>query len=86
MDVDGRKMHVVLAPSISLPQFPKKPGVIRFSHITAITRVAKFCHWAAKNDVLNFLKVKGIQLVSQFLGVSYSQDFRHLGRHQGSLV
>ncbi|MEJ1272221.1 phosphatidylcholine transfer protein [Cricetulus griseus] len=29
MDVDGRKIYVVLAQSISVPQFPEKSGVIR---------------------------------------------------------
>ncbi|KAF6299313.1 phosphatidylcholine transfer protein [Rhinolophus ferrumequinum] len=29
LDVEGRKIHVVLAQSISLPQFAEKPGVIR---------------------------------------------------------
>ncbi|XP_017654907.1 phosphatidylcholine transfer protein isoform X3 [Nannospalax galili] len=29
LDVEGRKIHVVLAQSISLPQFPEKSGVIR---------------------------------------------------------
>ncbi|XP_005394136.2 PREDICTED: phosphatidylcholine transfer protein-like isoform X2 [Chinchilla lanigera] len=42
LDVDGRKFYVVLAESICLPEFPEKSGVIRFSCITSITRVAKF--------------------------------------------
>uniref|UniRef100_A0A8C5JWS9 Phosphatidylcholine transfer protein n=2 Tax=Jaculus jaculus TaxID=51337 RepID=A0A8C5JWS9_JACJA len=29
LDVEGRKIHVVLAKSISVPQFPEKSGVIR---------------------------------------------------------
>ncbi|GAB1296659.1 Phosphatidylcholine transfer protein [Apodemus speciosus] len=29
LDVDGRKIYVVLAQSISVPQFPEKSGVIR---------------------------------------------------------
>ncbi|XP_004859844.1 phosphatidylcholine transfer protein isoform X3 [Heterocephalus glaber] len=29
LNVEGRKIHVVLAQSISLPQFPEKSGVIR---------------------------------------------------------
>lgn len=29
LDVDGRKIYVVLAQSISAPQFPEKSGVIR---------------------------------------------------------
>nr|XP_020035103.1 phosphatidylcholine transfer protein isoform X3 [Castor canadensis] len=29
LDVEGRKIHVVLAQSISMPQFPEKSGVIR---------------------------------------------------------
>lgn len=29
MDVDGRKIWVVLAQSVSVPQCPEKPGIIR---------------------------------------------------------
>ncbi|EHB07974.1 Phosphatidylcholine transfer protein [Heterocephalus glaber] len=29
LDVERRKIHLVLAPSISLPQFPEKSGVIQ---------------------------------------------------------
>lgn len=29
MDVDGRKIWVVLAQSVSVPQCPEKPGIVR---------------------------------------------------------
>lgn len=29
MDVDGRKIWIVLAQSVSIPQCPEKPGIVR---------------------------------------------------------
>ncbi|XP_013004945.1 phosphatidylcholine transfer protein isoform X2 [Cavia porcellus] len=54
LDVEGRKIYVVLAQSVSLPQFPEKSGVIRVNQYKQRLAIESDGHQGSKVFMYHF--------------------------------